>query len=106
MTGLALQTAAGSATLFSLLTFLGILVSVVLSVVILVKGYRGYRATGDGALLGLAAGILLLSGAPLLLNVVLASLTATEPAVVSVLTDLTQLLGLGLMTYVIYRTGR
>jgi len=38
MTGLALQTAAGSATMLSLLTFLGILVSVVLSVVILVKG--------------------------------------------------------------------
>ena len=105
MTGLALQTAAGSATMLSLLTFLGILVSVVLSVVILVKGVQGYRQTGDVALPGLAAGLLLLSGAPLLLNVLLTSLTGTGLGTVTVLTDLTQLLGLALITYVIYETG-
>jgi len=105
MTGFVLQSTAGSATMLSLLTFLGILVSVVLSVVILVKGVQGYRQTGDAALPGLAAGILLLSGAPLLLNVLLTSLTGTGLETVTVLTDLTQLLGLALITYVIYETG-
>ena len=106
MTGLALQTATAPDELLVLLTFLGALVSVTLSVVILAKGVQGYRRTGDVALPGLAAGILLLSGAPLLLNVLLASLTATEPTTVTTLTNVTQLLGLGLITYVIYHTGQ
>jgi len=105
MTGLALQTAARSATMLSLLTFLGILVSVVLSVVILVKGSRATDRLVTSPLPGLAAGILLLSGAPLLLNVLLPSLTGTGLGTVTVLTDLTQLLGLALITYVIYETG-
>lgn len=105
MTGPTLQTAAASGQLAVLLTFLGVVVSVALSVVVLAKGVQGYRKTGDAALLGLAGGIVVLSGAPLLLNIALASLTATEPTTVGVLADLTQLLGLALIMYVIYRTG-
>lgn len=106
MTGPLLQTAAAPGELLVLSTFLVALVSVALSALILAKGVQGYRRTGDAALPGLAAGILLLSGAPLLLNVALASLTAVAPATVTALMNLVQLLGLGLITYVIYYTGQ
>lgn len=101
-----LQSAAAPGQWIVLLTFLGVVVSVVLSVVVVVKGVEGYRGTGDSALLGLAGGILMLSGAPLLLNLALASLTGTAPTTVSVVTNLIQLLGLALILHVIYRTGR
>lgn len=106
MTTPPLQTAPAPGELLVLLSFLGVLVSVVLSAVILAKAVQSYRGTGDPALLGLASGILLLSGVPLLANVALASATATDPATVSVLVDLTQLSGLGLILYVIYHTGQ
>lgn len=106
MTGPVLQTADPSTTLLTLLTFLGILVSVALSVVVLAKGFQGYRRTGDPALLSIAGGILLLSGAPLLLNLLLTTLTNTPPTTVSIVEDAVQLLGLGSILYVIYHTGQ
>lgn len=89
-----------------LLFFLGFLVSIVLSVTILVKGVQSYRHTHDPALLGMAAGILLLSGVPLLLNLILGNTTSAGSGLIRLLADLTRLGGLGLILFVIYRTTR
>lgn len=104
MIDLLLQAETAPVTFQIHLIFLGILISAVLSLVILLKGIQGYRQTGELALVGIAAGILLLSGAPLLLNLGLVTLTDTSPATVSIVEDLIQLLGLGLILYVIYHT--
>lgn len=94
------------ARLVALLLFLGLVLAIVLSIVVMVRGVVGYRRAGDPALLGMAAGILLLSGAPIVLNVVLQTVTAMPAWQVSVAADLTRLLGLGLILYVIYGTRR
>lgn len=94
------------ARLVALLLFLGFVLAIVLSVVIAVRGVQGYRRLGDPALLGMAAGILLLSGAPIVLNVTLQTLTRAAAWQVSVVADCTRLLGLVLILYVIYGTGR
>ncbi|MDG5776399.1 hypothetical protein VB773_07755 [Haloarculaceae archaeon H-GB2-1] len=95
-----------ASTLVSLLLFLGLVVSMVVSVVVVAKGVGSYRATGDPAILGLSTGILLLSGAPIFLNVVLATSTGLDSAVVSTLADGLRLMGLLVVLYVIYNTGR
>lgn len=89
-----------------LLFFLGFVVSIVLSVTILVKGIQSYRRTHDTALLGMAAGILLLSGVPLMLNLILGNTTSAGTGVIRLVTDLTRLSGLALILFVIYRTQR
>lgn len=101
-----LQTAGTPRQMVVLLFFLGFVVSIVLSVTILVKGVQSYRRTHDPALLGMAAGILLLSGVPLLLNLILGNTTNASTGMIRLLTDLTRLSGLGLILFVIYRTTR
>lgn len=98
--------AATDARLVALLLFLGFVLAIVLSIVILVRGIQSYRRAGDPALLGMAAGILLLSGAPIVLNVTVQTLTVAAAWQVSVIADLTRLCGLALILYVIYGTGR
>jgi|GEM_PF-1981799 len=100
----ALQTTPGQ--IIVLLFFLGFVVAIVLSVTILVKGVQSYRRTHDPALLGMAAGILLLSGVPLLLNLILGNTTSVGTGVIRLVTDLTRLSGLALILFVIYRTQR
>jgi hypothetical protein len=106
MIGPLLQSTTAPGQMTALLFYLGFVVSVVLSVTILVKGITGYRRTHDTALLGLAAGILLLSGVPLILNLVLANTTSAASATITTLANLTRLCGLGLVLLVIYRTQR
>lgn len=89
-----------------LFLFLGFVLSIVLSVTILVKGVQSYRRTHDPALLGLAAGILLLSGVPLMLNLILGNTTVAGIETIRLIADLTRLSGLGLILFVIYRTQR
>jgi hypothetical protein len=93
-------------TLVSLLLFLGLVLSVALSVVIVAKGVTSYRRSGEPALLGLSTGILLLSGAPIFLNVVLATATGLDSAVVSTLADGLRMVGLLVVLHTIYNTGR
>lgn len=99
-----LQTTPGQVVV--LLFFLGFVVSIVLSVTILVRGVQSYRRTHDTALLGMAAGILMLSGVPLMFNLILGNTTSVGTGVVRLVNDLTRLSGLALILFVIYRTQR
>lgn len=101
-----LQSAVSPGGLLVALFFVGFGLSIVLSIVILVKGVQSYRHTHDPALLGMAAGILLLSGVPLVVNLILGNTTGAGTTTIRVLTDLTRLGGLGLILFVIYRTQR
>ncbi|MFB6075045.1 MAG: hypothetical protein ABEJ89_08540 [Haloarculaceae archaeon] len=96
-----LQTTA-SAGPVALLLFLGLLLSGVLSAVVLARGVESYRRTGDPALLGLAVGILLLSGGATLVNLGLANATPLPTWAVTTAADLTRLAGLAVMLAVIY----
>jgi hypothetical protein len=87
------------------LLFLSLLLAVALSVVVAVRGVRGYRRTGDRALLYLAVGIVLLSGAPVTLNLALSTATGAGEATVTTAANLTRLAGLGVIIRAIYRPG-
>jgi len=104
MIGTVLQTA--DASLVALLLFVGLAVATVLATVVLARGIGAYRRTRDPGLLGLAVGIALLSGVPILANVVLQTLTGVPAWQVSAFADLLRLAGLGLVLYVIYGTTR
>ncbi|WP_018257834.1 hypothetical protein [Halomicrobium katesii] len=101
-----LQSTASPGQLLVLLFFLGFVLSVALSIIILIKGVQSYRRTHDSALLGMAAGILLLSGVPLVVNLILGNTTGASTETIRIVTDLTRLSGLGLILFVIYRTQR
>jgi len=101
-----LQTAGTPGQLLVLLFFLGFVLSFVLSIVILARGVQSYRQSHDPALLGMAAGILLLSGVPLMVNLLLGNTTGAGTGTIRLVTDLIRLSGLGLILYVIYRTQR
>jgi hypothetical protein len=87
------------------LLFLSLLLAVALSAVVAVRGVRGYRRTGDRALLFLAVGIVLLSGAPVTLNLALSTATGAGEATVTTAANLTRLAGLGVIIRAIYRPG-
>ena len=106
LSGTSLQTAGTPGEMIVLLFFLGFVVSIVLSITILVKGVQSYRGTRDPALLGMAAGILLLSGVPLLVNLILGNTTSAGTETIRLVADLTRLSGLALILFVIYRTQR
>lgn len=96
----------GNSQLLALLLFLGLVLAIVLSTVILARGVQGYRRSGDPALLGMALGILLLSGAPIVVNVGVGTVTDAAAWQVSVAADCTRLSGLALVLYMIYGTER
>lgn len=98
--------ATANAEVIALLLFLGLVLAIVLSTVVLARGLEGYRRSGDPALLGMALGILLLSGAPIVVNVGTQTLTDLAAWQVSVAADCTRLSGLALVLYMIYGTER
>lgn len=91
-----------NSTVVVLLLFISLLVSVVLSVVIVFKGVQGYRTSHDQGIVLLVGGILLLSGIPTSINVVLATATAVPGWGVATTVDLIRLLGLLIILVSIY----
>jgi hypothetical protein len=71
-----------------------LLASVALSYLIGVRAIRRYRASSDRGYVFLATGIILLSGVPIVTNVVLSSATPTPEWLVSTTVDLIRLAGL------------
>lgn len=91
-----------NSTVVVLLLFISLLVSVVLSVVIVFKGVQSYRTSHDRGIVLLVGGILLLSGIPTSINVVLATATAVPGWAVATTVDLIRLFGLVTILMSIY----
>lgn len=98
---LPLQTTTGS-TEVVLVLFSSLLVSVVLSFVIGLKGVRSYREAHDWGVVLLVVGILLLSGVPTIINVVLTTFTPIPNWVVETTVNLIRLFGLVTILVTIY----
>ena len=84
--------------------FVSLLVSVVLSLVIGLRGGRRYYETRNGGVLLLTLGIVLLSGVPTSINVALTTFTDLPGAAIATLVDLVRLLGLVVVLVTIYDT--
>jgi hypothetical protein len=90
--------------LLSLSIFLTLTLSIGLSVVVLLKGIQSYRRLNDPALLLISLGIVLLSGAPILVNVGLATAGVLRADAIATLVNVVRLVGLACVLYVIYQT--
>ena len=103
MTASSLQTAAAgsTSTVAGVVLFLGLLVAVVISAVILLRGIQGFRQAHNPALLGLSIGIAFTSGLPIVMNISLSTVTVLDTELITVITNGLRLLGLGLILYVI-----
>jgi len=102
MTGVVLQTTVGGSGTVVGLAFVGLLVAMGLSVLVVAKLVRGYRRNGTRPMLYLGAGLALLVTAPWVLRLVLSNLVAVSPAARSLATAGLELLGLAAILYAIY----
>lgn len=101
MMSLLLQTATGGAEVVAVF-FVSLLVSVVLSLIIGLKGVRSYRESHDRGIVLLAVGILLLSGVPTSINVALTTVTPVPGWAVATTVNLIRLMGLVTILVTIY----
>ena len=97
-----LQTATGGSTEVVVLILLGLAVSSVLSLAVAYKTVRGYRRNRERGRLYFAIGLVLLTTVPILLRVVLTNLDGVSSVERSLVTTLSELLGLLTMLYAIY----
>ncbi|WP_124954266.1 hypothetical protein [Halocatena pleomorpha] len=98
---LPLQTVTGGAGVV-VVFFISLLISVVLSFVIGLKGIRSYRESHDRGIVLLTVGIVLLSGVPAGINVALTTLTAVPGWTVETTVNLIRLFGLVIILVTIY----
>ncbi|MFD1588444.1 hypothetical protein ACFR9U_15785 [Halorientalis brevis] len=98
-----LQTAStsGTNTVASVVLFLGLLVAVIISAIILLRGIQGFRRAHNPALLGLSIGIAFTSGLPIVMNTSLSTFTVLDNRLITIVTNGLRLLGLGIILYVI-----
>ena len=89
-------------TVFAVLLFLGLFVTIVVSVIILWRGVRRYWQDRNAALLGLSVGIAFTTGIPIMANIGLSTAANLDTAAISVFTNCLRLVGLGLLLAVIY----
>ena len=103
MVGSPLQTAAPSSTstVAGVVLFLGLLVAVIISAVILLRGIQGFRRAHNPALLALSIGIAFTSGLPIVMNISLSTVTVLDNKLITIVTNGLRLLGLGMILYVI-----
>jgi len=98
-------TAPGSTeTVAGIVLCLGLIVAVVLSTTILLKGVQGYRRAHNPALLGLSIGIVFLSGIPIITNITLSTFALLDTDLIRIFANGFRLVGLGIVLYVIYGT--
>jgi Kef-type K+ transport system membrane component KefB len=97
-----LQTATGGSTEVVVLILLGLAVSSVLSLAVAYKTVRDYRRNRERGRLYFAIGLVLLTTVPILLRVVLTNLDGVSSVERSLVTTLSELLGLLTMLYAIY----
>lgn len=98
------QTTGGS-PLVVVLALVGLFVTAVLSLVVASLVIRGYRRNRDRARLWLGIGLILLTTAPIVLQLVLTNIGISEVGR-SAAANASKLLGLGAMLYAIYGVTR
>lgn len=96
-----LQTTIGNTAAVAVL-FISLQVSIVLSLVIGLRGVRSYRESHDYRIVLLVIGILLLSGVPTSINIVFTTFTAIPGWTVAAAVDLIRLFGLVIILVSIY----
>lgn len=100
-----LQSTTALTRLTTILVFLGAVLSIVLSLLVLLRALQGYRRTRDVGLLTLALGIALLSGGSVVLNLALTNATSIPHAAIQAVENLVELAGLVALLAAIYCTG-
>lgn len=94
-------TTGGSATVV-LLVFVALFVATVLSVYLALRLYRGYRAGGGSAMLGLLVGLVLLTTVPFTLRLVLSNVGGIDTTTRALVATSSQLVGLLTILSVVY----
>ena len=92
----------GGSVVFALLALFALAVAAGLSLLIAYEALRGYRGTGEQAMLMLAVGIVLLSAGPIAIRIVLPTFTNAPDSVRALSATASELLGLGCILYAIY----
>lgn len=95
-----LQTAANN--LEVIMVFVSLLAAIILSFVIGIRGVRSYRRSRNWGTVLLVVGILLVSGVPTGINVILTTVTAVPGWLVATMVDLIRLVGLVVILTTIY----
>ncbi|WP_147464889.1 hypothetical protein [Halococcus sp. IIIV-5B] len=85
-----------------LTSFISLLVAVILSFTIAARAIRSYRTTRNRGIALLALGIVLLSGIPVIVNIILSTVTTMPWWVVAMTIDLIRLAGLLIILVTIY----
>lgn len=101
-TTISLQTATGGSVTVVLLVFVALFVATVLSVYLAFRLYRGYRAGGGPAMLGLLIGLVLLTTVPFTLRLVFSNLGRIDTTTRALAATSSQLVGLLLILSVVY----
>lgn len=100
-----LQTSTGGSPSIVALTLVGLLITVLLSLVVAYLIIRGYSQNRNRARLYLAIGLLLLTTGPILSQFVLTNL-GIDPDLRSAIANVSKLSGLGAMVYAIYNVSQ
>jgi hypothetical protein len=95
-------TVTGGSAVVALLALFALAVAAGLSLLVAYEALRGYRGTGDNAMLMLAVGIVLLSAGPIAIRIALPTFTGAPDAVRVLSATASELLGLGCILYAIY----
>ncbi|WP_227354322.1 DUF7521 family protein [Haladaptatus salinisoli] len=98
--------ATGGSPLLVVLALLGLLLTACLSLAVAYVVVRGYRRNRNRGRLYLAAGLVLLTTGPILLQFVLATFTDVSSVVRAAAANASKLLGLGAVLYAIYGAER
>jgi len=92
----------GGSAIVVVLALGALLLATVLSLVVALRLYRGYRAGGNRDMLVLLIGLVMLTTAPILLRLVLTNVTETATITREIVASASQLLGLLVILEVIY----
>lgn len=101
-----LQTATGGSVVVVVLSLLGMALTAGLSLIVAYRVINGYRRNRSRARLYIALGLVLLTTGPILLQLVLSSLTGVSSVGRALVTTISELLGLMAMLYAIYGVTR
>lgn len=100
-----LQTATGGSTVVVLAALLALLVATALSLAVAARLYRGYRRGGGRPMLGLLAGLVLLTTVPFVLRLLLTNVGDVSATTRALAATTSQLAGLLIVLTVVFDRG-